>query len=101
MTCLRQGSDCPENGKGAGKDGPHVYWPDLVKVAEANGIKGLRAIKPSEVDLVLKEGLNTEGPVLMEFMVREVENVYPMIPAGKSVNELMTGEDQWENTPLL
>jgi len=100
-TCLKQGPDCPENCKGPRKDCPHVYRPDLVKVAEANGIKGFRAFKPSEVDHVLKEGFKTKGPVLMEFMVRAVENVYPMIPAGKSVSESLIGEDRWENTQLL
>jgi len=93
-TCLRQGPDCPEDCKGPGKDCPQIYRPDLVKVAEANGIKGLRAERPSEVDSVLKEGFKTEGPVLMEFMVRKVENVYPMVPAGKSVDELLLGEEQ-------
>jgi acetolactate synthase-1/2/3 large subunit len=100
-TCLKQGPNCPENCKGPGKECPQIYRPDLVKVAEANGITGFRALKPSDVDPVLEESFKTEGPVLMEFMVREVENVYPMIPAGKSMNELLTGEEGWENTPLL
>jgi thiamine pyrophosphate-dependent acetolactate synthase large subunit-like protein len=82
-TCLRQGPDCPPMCKGPGNDCPQIYLPDLVKVAEANGIKCLRAVKPGEVDTVLKEGFKTEGPVLMEFCVRKVENVYPMVPPGK------------------
>ena len=92
-TCLKQGPDCPENCRGPGKDCPNIYRPDLVKIAEANGIKGLRAIKPSEVDPVLKEGFKTEGTVLMEFMVKELENVFPMVPAGKSINEIIMGEE--------
>ena len=92
-TCLKQGPDCPENCRGPGKDCPNIYRPDLVKIAEANGIKGLRAIKPSDVDPVLKEGFKTEGTVLMEFMVKELENVYPMVPAGKSINEIIMGEE--------
>jgi len=100
-TCLKQGPDCPDNCKGPREDCPHIYRPDLLKIAEANGIRGLRAVKPSEVDSVLKESFESEGPVLMEFMVRAVENVYPMIPAGKSANELLTGDEKWENTPSL
>jgi len=92
-TCLKQGPECPENCRGPRKDCPRIYLPDLVKIAEANGLKGLRAIKPSEVDPVLEEGLKTKGPVLMEFMVKALENVYPMVPAGKSINEILTGEE--------
>lgn len=92
-TCLRQGPDCPQRCKGPGKDCPQIYLPDLVKVAEANGLKGLRAKMPSEVDHVLEEGLKTKGPILMEFMVKALENVYPMVPAGKSINEILMGEE--------
>ena len=63
-----------------------------MKVAEANGIKGLRAVKPKDVDAVLLEGFKTEGPVLMEFCVRKVENVYPMVPLGKPLDNLIMGE---------
>lgn len=92
-TCLRQRPGCPEECRGPGKDCPHVYLPDLVKVAEANGLRGLRATKPSEVDPVIKEGLKTNGPVLMEFMVKALENVFPMVPSGRSLDEIMQGED--------
>ena len=88
-TCLKQDLHCPDDCQGPGKDCPQVYRPDLVKVAEANGILGLRAAKPSEVDSVIKEGLRTKGPVLMEFMVRRVESVYPMVPGGRPINEII------------
>jgi len=42
---------------------------------------------------VLKEGLRARGPVLMEFMVKKTENVYPMVPAGKSIDEIITGDE--------
>ncbi|MCK4446665.1 MAG: biosynthetic-type acetolactate synthase large subunit, partial [Candidatus Marinimicrobia bacterium] len=79
-TCLKRGPDCPKDCRGPRKECPQLYLPDFVKVAEANGLKGLRAVKPTEVDSVLEEGLKVEGPALMEFMVRKVENVYPMVP---------------------
>lgn len=90
-TCLKQGPDCPEDCTGPRKDCPYIYKPNLVKVAEAYGMKGLRAEKPSQVDDVLREGLSTEGPVLMEFMVRREENVFPMIPPGKPIHEMIMG----------
>lgn len=92
-TCLKQGPECPTQCRGPQSGNPcnQIYRPDLVKIAEANGIKGLRASKPSEVDSVLKEGLSSEGPVLMEFMVRPVENVFPMVPAGQPINKILNG----------
>ena len=93
-TCLRRNSDCKEQCKGPqnNKDCPNLYIPDFVKVAEANGVKGLRTDKVEEVDKVLQEGLNHDGPVLMEFLVEKEENVYPMVPAGKMNNEIMLGD---------
>jgi len=92
-TCLKRGPDCPKNCTGPRKECPLLYLPDFVKVAEANGVKGFRAVKPTEVDSILEEGLKVEGPALMEFMVRKVENVYPMVPAGKSINEILSGDE--------
>jgi len=63
--------------------------PDFVKLAEAYGILGLRAAKPSEVEPVLKEGLKHKGPVLMDVYTDPFENCYPMIPAGGAQHEMM------------
>jgi len=63
--------------------------PDFVKLADAYGIVGLRALKPSEVELVLKEGLKHKGPVLMDIHTDPYENCYPMIPAGGAHNQMM------------
>ncbi|ACN15197.1 IlvG [Desulforapulum autotrophicum HRM2] len=63
--------------------------PDFVKLAEAYGATGLRASKPSEVRETLKQGLATEGTVVMDFIVEREEMVYPMVPAGKSLSEML------------
>jgi acetolactate synthase I/II/III large subunit len=63
--------------------------PDFVKLAEAYGILGLRAVKPKEVESVLKEGLKHKGPVLMDIHIDPFENCYPMIPAGGAHHEMM------------
>jgi acetolactate synthase-1/2/3 large subunit len=63
--------------------------PDFVKLAEAFGVSGFRATKPSEVEEVLLKGFSTKGPVLMEFMVDPEENVFPMVPAGGSNIEMI------------
>jgi acetolactate synthase-1/2/3 large subunit len=63
--------------------------PDFVKLAEAYGALGLRATKPQEVETVLKEGLSADGPVIMDFKVDREESVYPMVPAGAPITEML------------
>lgn len=63
--------------------------PDFVKLAQAYGAKGLRALKPGDVVNVLKEGLNHPGPTIMDFLVEKEEDVYPMVPAGASNREML------------
>lgn len=63
--------------------------PDFVKLAEAYGAVGLRASKPEEVEPVLREGLAIEGLVLMDFHVEKEELVYPMVPVGAPITEML------------
>lgn len=65
------------------------HAPDFVKLAEAFGATGLRATTPDEVIPVLKEGLNTDGTVIMDFVVEKEESVYPMVPAGAPITEML------------
>ncbi len=65
------------------------HAPDFVKLAEAFGAVGLRATRPDEVESVLKKGLETEGPVIMDFRVSKEECVYPMVPAGAPITEML------------
>ena len=62
---------------------------DFVKLAEAYGATGLRATTPDEVENVIRKGLETPGPVIMEFKVAREENVLPMVPAGAGLNEMV------------
>ena len=63
--------------------------PDFVKLAEAYGAVGLRATRPDEVESVLAEGLKIPGPVIMDFVVEKEEGVYPMVPAGAAITEML------------
>jgi len=63
--------------------------PDFVKLAEAYGAEGLRATKPEEVEAVLKKGLASKKTVIMDFVVDKEECVYPMVPAGAPVTEML------------
>ncbi len=69
------------------------FTPDFVKLAEAFGAVGLRAVKPSDVEGVLKEALKVRKPVLMDFVVDREENVYPMVPAGGANHEMIFGDE--------
>lgn len=66
--------------------------PDFVKVAEAYGAVGLRATTPEEVDNVIIQALAVKDkPVFIDFKVDREENVYPMVPAGKPLREMIIG----------
>jgi acetolactate synthase-1/2/3 large subunit len=71
--------------------------PDFVKLAEAFGVLGLRATRKEEVEPVIRQAMDHDGPVVCEFMVKPDENLYPMVPAGASLAEtidLPTYEDE-------
>ena len=63
--------------------------PDFVKLAEAYGITGIRVTDKAQVAAAIRQAMDTPGPVVMDFVVKPDEQVYPMIPAGESVNEMM------------
>jgi acetolactate synthase-1/2/3 large subunit len=63
--------------------------PDFAKVAEAYGALGLKATKPKEVVSVLKKGLKSPGPAFMDFWVAREECVYPMVPAGAAITDML------------
>ncbi len=65
------------------------HTPDFVKLAEAYGAVGLRATKPGEVEKVLKEGLACNKAVIMDFVVEPEECVYPMVPAGAPISNML------------
>jgi acetolactate synthase I/II/III large subunit len=68
--------------------------PDFVKLAEAYGAIGLRAAIPSEVEPVLKEALKAKRTVFMDFVTARYEKVFPMVPAGASIHEMIFGDEQ-------
>jgi len=94
QTCLTQAHGCPTGCKGPNGNCPKVYWPNLTKVAEANGVRGFRVEKPEELEATFKEAFAHPGPVLIEVMVDKLVNVYPMIPAGGKNNEIIFGDEK-------
>jgi acetolactate synthase-1/2/3 large subunit len=63
--------------------------PDFVKLADAFGIFGSRVTKEEEVLPAIKAAMEYPGPALVDFVVAQEENVYPMIPAGGTIDQLM------------
>ena len=66
--------------------------PDFVKLAEAFSIKGMRVTSPDDVESAVEEANAHPGPVIVDFVIEKVDHVYPMIPAGGSVQELMEAD---------
>lgn len=62
--------------------------PDFVELANAFGFTGLECDNPDDVDKVIKQMLETKGPVFVNMVVDRNENVYPMIPAGAAHFEI-------------
>ena len=63
--------------------------PDFVKLANAYGMKALSVDNNEDVRPAIREANNHEGPFLIDFKIKKEENVFPMIPSGQSVNELL------------
>ncbi|MBU4286300.1 MAG: biosynthetic-type acetolactate synthase large subunit [Verrucomicrobia bacterium] len=86
-TCLGQ------SGRGKNekiKDRPDTpYLPDFVKLAEAHGALGLRAKTHAAVVPMLEKAFKADGPAVLECMVEPEANVFPMVPAGASLTEMI------------
>jgi acetolactate synthase-1/2/3 large subunit len=63
--------------------------PDFVKLAEAYGAAGYRVTDPAEVEKTLKEAFALPRTVIVDIVVDREENVYPMVPAGKPLTEML------------
>lgn len=66
---------------------------DFVKVSEAMGAKAIRVTKMEEVEPALKMALSSEGPVVLDCWIDQDLSVYPMVPAGASLDEVFDEED--------
>ena len=63
--------------------------PDFLKLAAAYDVPAVRATKASEVSAVLEKALNTPGPMLIEMQVAREENVFPIVPAGAALKDMI------------
>ena len=63
--------------------------PDFVKIAEAYGILALRVKHKEEVVPAIEQAMAAQGPFLIDFMIEPEENVYPMVPPGAALSEVL------------
>jgi acetolactate synthase-1/2/3 large subunit len=65
-----------------------VGGPDFVKLAEAYGARGMRVSRPDALRETLKRGLEMPGVVVIDVVVAQEENVFPMVPSGAGLKEM-------------
>ncbi|MFA7294361.1 MAG: thiamine pyrophosphate-dependent enzyme, partial [Candidatus Omnitrophota bacterium] len=68
-----------------------ITSPDFVRLAESYGAVGIRVTKKEEVKSALQRAIETDNTVFIDFHVEEEENVYPMVPAGEAINNILGG----------
>ncbi len=70
--------------------------PDYVKLADAYGLKGMRITKREEVAQAVREAMQTEGTVIIDFVIEATSNVYPMVAPGAAITNMIeeTGEEK-------
>ena len=74
--------------------------PDFVKLAEAYGVASMRVTDKVQVPAAIEWAMQEPGPVVVDFMVEPEENVYPMIPAGQGLAELIEEPEQMPGAPI-
>ena len=67
-----------------------ISSPDYLKIAEAYGLPGFRVKERNEIHEAVKKATEIKGPALIEFVVEQHDMVYPMVPAGADLNEMIS-----------
>ena len=79
-----------------------ISSPDYMKIADAYGLPGFRVKMRSEISSTVQEVKKINGPVLIEFVVEQHDMVYPMVPAGADLNEMINRpvHDQFQESEM-
>jgi acetolactate synthase-1/2/3 large subunit len=88
-SCLARRKDCDPLCNTPNRNKCPVYVPDFVKWAQSYGAVGLRITKKEEVEKTLKQMIETDKSVVIDAWVEIEENVLPIVPAGKSLDEFI------------
>ncbi|RCW54913.1 MULTISPECIES: biosynthetic-type acetolactate synthase large subunit [Halanaerobium] len=91
-TCLRRQENCPPHCSAPGQDCPEMI-PDFIQVAKGYGIKGETVTERSQIKNALKNAIKANESYILNFMIEEEENVFPMVSAGGSLEEMILRKD--------
>ena len=94
-TCLRRQADCPPHCSGPNKNCPEMI-PDFIQVAKGYGIDGQTITERSEIRGALEDAINSESAYILNFIIEEEENVFPMVSAGGSLEDMILRKEQRE-----
>ena len=94
-TCLRRQKECPPHCSEPNEECPEMI-PDFIQVAKGYGIKGETVTERKDIKTALKNAVEAEESYLINFMIEEEENVFPMVSAGGSLEEMILRKDNQE-----
>jgi len=66
-----------------------ISGPDYVKLADAYGVTGIRVKRREDIASAIKQAMETEGTVIVEFIIEPEANVYPMVAPGKAITDMI------------
>lgn len=89
-TCLAQNVECDQLCNDPRRKCPG-YVPDFARLAEAYGAVGMRIERPEDVRDAIEQAIRTPNTVIMDFRIEKEENVWPMVPAGAAISEMIDG----------
>ena len=91
-TCLTYRRSCDMNCYDKDRECPK-YLPDFMKLADSYEAKGIRVTSEDQIEAALLEAKATKGrPTIIEFIIDRDTNVYPMVPGGKALNEMILND---------
>jgi acetolactate synthase-1/2/3 large subunit len=73
-----------------------ITGPDYIKLADAYGLKGMRITRSADVKQAIHEAMETEGTVIIDFVIEAMSNVYPMVAPGAAITTMIeeSGEEK-------
>jgi len=92
-TCLRKQSGCPSQCSGPNKNCPEII-PDFIQVAKGYGIKGETITERKDIKSALENAIKADETYILNFMIEEEENVFPMVSAGGSLKDMILRKDR-------
>lgn len=89
-SCLARRKECPRLCNTPNRATCPVYVPDFVKWAQSYSVLGIRVTDKKDVESALKKMLETKSSVVLDIWVEIEENIFPMVPAGASLDDVIT-----------